>query len=1792
MAGHLKQALAVLAVAILAATAPDPAAAERTLKELPGTDLPGGDYEVLRDVPRAECDAACLADPRCDALTYNARVEWCFLKSRAGEPAPYPDAGSAIVVETAPADALPLPDLAFLPDAVAREADTLDALVSGIARMQTTSRLIDAAAARELSRSNVAPAWFALAENLLDESWRAEVDRREAVRLAGGAAMLGLRVSTTAQQQARALALVSRAMERQALYRPAIEASAASLTFALDAAEQQRLERLRRTHGFRVLDYALDDKIRTPRLCVQFSEPLDGEPKDLERFVSLGGATQPTLSVEDRQLCVEGLAHGERQLVTIRAGLPSTTGERLATPAEIRIFVRDRAIAVRFDSNRYVLPSASAGVPVITVNSREVELALYRVNDRNLVEVVSRGDFKRQVYEYELDDIASRRGALVWSGSMQVEGERNTEARTLFPVRDVIAASEPGVYVLTARAREQADRSDALATQWFVISDIGLATYLNGGAVDAFVRSLRSAEPSEGVALTLLGQNNEILATGVTDPDGYARLVSTEPLDGGFAPAVLTAQDGEDYAFVTLQEAAFELTDRGVAGRTAPGPVDAFLATERGVYRAGETVNVTALVRDDNAAALSLPVTFRLTRPDGVLSRRITRRTEAAGGLVLALPLTTNAATGTWRLTAHIDPDGPPVGMTRFLVEDFVPQRVEVELSTAAEAAVAGEAITVAVEADFLYGAPAADLMLEGNVVLARAESLERFPGYRFGLDHEPFTPLRTVLADLPRTAADGTAELTVPIAEASEAIGAIEAQVVVSVREPGGRQVSDALTLPVRTGAPLIGVRPGFEDRAREGSTAAFEVIALGPDRARIAMPGAEWSLTRIRRAYQWYRRDGRWFYEGTERLERVAEGTVDIAADRPARIAAPLDWGRYRLEVADPRDGRAATAVTFSAGWVATAERADTPDMLELSLDRERYRPGDTASVRIEPRYAGTALVTVLTDRVRWHQMVSVPREGTEVAIPVSAEWSPGAYVAVSLVRPAGSGTDTPLPRRAVGIAWMEVDTEAHRLAVAIDAPELAAPGGPFQVPIRVDGLAPGETAFLTVAAVDVGILNVTGYTPPDVDGHYLGQRRLAVELRDLYGDLIDGAGAERGRVRSGGDAAATGTEALPPNETPVSLFSGLIESDGDGRATATFRAPPFNGTVRIMAIAWSKTKVGDASADTILRDPVVLSGTLPRFLAPGDSTRMRFDLHNVSHAPGDYRLSVSAAGPVALDGGLRELFLARDERATVELPLAATGPGEATFTARLTGPNGLLVERDYTLAVRPAAAEVAERRIVALEPGDSTTLTGALLDGFAEDSAVSLSVGMGPLDVAGLLRMLDRFPFGCAEQTVSRALPLVYANTLARSAGLAVDATLPERIDQAIARVLSFQSSSGGFGLWSPGNDMWLTAYVMDFLGRAREAGHEVPEEAFEAGLDRLQSTLSYLGDLEDGRGGEIAYAAYVLARHGRASIGDLRYFAEERWDDFDTAIARAQLAASLALVGDQALADRLFEQLAPQEFDPRPARSDYGTLVRDAAASVTLAAESRAAPDTVAGLLAQLRALASQRRTRDYSTQEASWLVLSANAAGGRGTPVAIDGRSRTAPFTEALTAEALADGVVLRNEGAEVLAVASTVRGTPLAPQPPVASGLIIQRDYFALDGAPISPERVRQNNRLIVRVTVGKTVRAPMRLLLVDLLPAGFEIENPRLLEGVDTSAVPGVALGPRPVYTEFRDDRFAAAWSLGAGRIHERRSVAYVVRAVSPGTFVLPAAEVSDMYQPQHVARTAAGSIAVLPTR
>ena len=1647
--------------------------------------------------------------------------------------------------------------------------------------------------------------WLRLARTIMQIRPSSDDERKLLLERASSAAYIAYLRAPSRSEEADSLALLGNVLSQRTSWRPALDAMRLSLELHEAADLRGQYERLREQYGFRVLDYSIDADTASPRACFQFSEDLPARV-DFSPFVALAGADKPALSAAEKQLCVEGLKHGETYTVTLRTGLPSTVHETLSQSKDFSIYVRDRKPLARFASNAYVLPrSGQRGIPIVSVNSRAIAVEILRIDDRNLVGTLGgsgeydRGDFKHSLNRYEIEQLRQSRGVSVWKGELAVESPPlNTDVTTAFPVDSALGDLKPGVYVIVAQPKELKDTDNdygSQATQWFVVSDLGLTAFSGNDGIHAYVHSLATADAKSGIELRLISRSNEVLATRRTDGNGHAQFeAALASGEGGAAPALLTAADAQgDYAFLSLTGSAFDLSDRGLSGRAASAGLDAFVYAERGVYRTGETVYLTALLRDvQGTAALGVPLTLVAERPDGVEYRRTVVPDQGLGGHSLVLPVIGSAPTGTWHVRAFTDPKRPAVGETTFLVEDYVPDRIEFDLTSPTGRVSPKAPATVDVAGRFLYGAPAAGLDLEGDVTVAVAKERAGFPGYEFGLADEEVSAARQPLEDLPATDGAGKAKFNVSLDKLPASTHPLEAKIAVRMAEAGGRAVERTITLPVSPSGAMIGVKPQFSGRSlSDGATAAFDVIVVMPDGTAAARRGLHYELQRVDTHYQFYKRDGRWNYEPVKTTTRVADGTADAAADKPARISLPVTFGRYRLEVSTGEPDGPVTSLAFDAGFYVEAN-ADTPDMLEVALDQNEYRAGDTMTVAVTARSAGRLTLNVIGDRLLASNSVEVKPGAVQVKMPVGRDWGSGAYVVATLRRPLDAPAQR-MPGRSIGVRWFSIDHAAKTLTLDLKAPPLLRPNSTLRVPIKV-GLPAGAEARVAVAAVDVGILNLTNYKPPSPDDYYLGQRTLSADIRDLYGDLIDGMQGARGQIRSGGDAGAEALQGNPPTGPPVALYSGLLKVGADGTAEASFEVPAFAGTVRVMAVAWSKDKIGNASADVVVRDPVVLSATLPRFLLPGDRSSLHFDLDNVEGAPGDYTIAVNGTGALSASA-TEKLALRAKQRMAVTIPITASAAGAGTVEVKVTGPAAFALDRSFALTVRTPAQILARRTVKPIAKGESVTLSSDLFaDLVPGTGSVSVSVGsLTALDAASLLAALDRYPFRCSEQTTSRALPLLYLSDLAKETHVALQPDADQRIRDAIDMLLTRQDSTGAFGLWGVGggDDVWLDSYVTDFLTRARERKFAVPETAFRLALDRLLNVVGATTDPSKNDGSDLAYALYVLARNGAAPIGDLRYLADAKLDALKTPIAKAQVAAALALAGDRTRAERVFAAaltaLGPQPLPDLASRLDFGSGLRDAAALVTLAAEGGASRATVQA--AEQRVEAARATLRPTSTQEDAWLLLAASAMAKDAGNVSLNvgGEAMQRPLFRTIRAGDLKEPLRIANAGEDEVKAVVTVTGAPLTPEPAAEKGFKIERLTYTLDGDPVDAKTVKQNTRLAVVLRITEAQPQFGRLVVADYLPAGFEIDNPRLVSSGDTGTLSWITNAVEPVDSQFRDDRFTAAF------LRKRDdpavfTVAYVVRAVAPGKYVRPQASVEDMYWPDRFGRTASESVEV----
>lgn len=1779
-------------------------------------DFYGQDLKTLFDTTLRTCENACLATASCNAYTFNSNKNVCFLKGGISEQVEFTGAFSAEIIPTDPAflanaqtnkAALSFLRPQYLTEAHKLALDmphdfvvggwTLDRLTNGTRNGTGEGNFLAAMkfAGGVVVHTDETADWLEFARLSLALRTSNTRDQRMYRDRALYAAINGFLRTQDAAQQAHALRLMSDALLALQRGRETIPALRLSMDLAPHRHTEAALDNAIAKFGFRVSDHTITANSAVPRICAQFNEPLVQAGIDYTQFVQVD-ATGLAVEASGNSLCLTGVTHGTRYAITLRAGLPAASGEALVKPITLSMYVRDRDPSVFFPGRAYVLPNTpDAGLPIVAVNVTEIDLTLSRISDRNMVRAFQDQYFGRSLSPWQEASFSQDLSDVIWTGTGTIETQLNVDVTTRLPIGTAIADQPPGIYILKASI-PGADPYDTPATsQWFVVSDLGLATMLGADGLHVFTRSLASAEPIGGAEIQLISRSNMVLGETTSDANGYAQFPAalTAGLDGAAPALVVVRSTGDNMAFLSLKEPEFDLSDRGVEGRPPAPPIDFFATTDRGAYRAGEVIHVTSMARNQLAEGIeNLPITAILMRPDGVeYSRHLsdgTGTSEGAGGHVFDLPLGGNVPRGTWRLDFHADLNAPALISRTFLVEDFLPERIDFELGLSGTALRISDVPDLTVNARYLFGAPGADLPIEGSILLRPANIVEGWPGYRFG-DYR--NRVEREWGSFPsgvRTNAAGNAVLPIVFPEINAPGVPLEATITLRVSEGSGRPVERSLSKLLIPDGALLGVKPMFEDDLPEGGDARFQLVGLDGNLAPASM-NVHWSINRIRTRYQWYSLRGRWNWDPVVTRTSIASGDAALG-DLPHEITASIDWGHYELVVESiGADAGLTTAVDFYAGWYATADASVTPDMLELSLDAESYHPGDIATLRLVPRVAGKVLVAVMSNHLIDMIPVDVVAGENIIEIPVTDEWGSGAYVTATLIQPMDDA-EGHNPTRALGLTHASVDPGMHQLTASIEVADEVNPRGVMPVALKVEGAVPGEQVYATIAAVDLGILNLTSFASPDPSGHYFGQRRLGMGLRDIYGRLIDGRSGAMGSIRSGGDAgAAMRMQAPPPTEDLVAQFSGLLTVGEDGYVRTSFQMPEFNGTVRLMAVVWSKTGVGEAERDVLVRDPVVMTASLPRFLAPGDSARMLLELVHATGPAGEIQLAINGVGVnVDTSATPERLMLAEQGIVRLSVPIRSDLAGIHQIRLVLTTPTGQRLTKTVTLPVEANDPEVTRMMRFDLAAGDSFRLDeNVFADLVPGTGHATLTAGiLARMNAPGLLDRLDRYPYGCTEQLTSRALPLLYFGSVAEAMGLSDRQDIPTRIANAIDRILSNQSAAGSFGLWRPGSgDLWLDAYVSDFLSRARAQGYAIPDIAFRATMDNLRNRVNYAPDFDSG-GSDVAYALYVLAREGAAAMGDLRYYVDQKGAAFATPLAMAQMGAALAAYGDPRRADQMFgramEKLAQQSQIVQPWRSDYGTRLRDAAAVLTLAVEAGSDAIDRAFLI---RSIA---QSKPYlSTQEAMWSLLATNALIDESSdvPLLINGLSQTGPLVQVLDSQTQIGVIDIQNAGETTTQLTLATFGVPLVPEPAGGEGYAIERHYFTMEGDPVEVAKVAQGTRLVTVLTIQPVGKSAGRLMINDPLPAGFEIDNPHLLAAGDIRSLDWLELNTSPEHTEFRQERFLAAVDWHTDKAFR---LAYIVRAITPGDYNHPAASVEDMYKPTNRAHTDTGRVRI----
>lgn len=1510
------------------------------------------------------------------------------------------------------------------------------------------------------------------------------------------------------------------------------------------------------------------------RVQIEFSAPVDAAA--LRERLRIEPQIEVAVSARGRTATVSGaLSPGREYRLRIAKGLKAADGALLEADHETPVRMPDLPPSVDFSASGMFLPRQGSGLlGVEHVNADSAELTVSRVFLNNLGPLFQ--DYGYSIFDGggARDTVPYHLGNEILRETMALTSPPNAVQERTLSLSELIPDKRPGLYKLGLSL--PGDYRGA--TRWVLRTDIGLVAKQEGAGFVVWAASVTNLRPLEGVEVRLVSTRNQVLGQARTDAAGLARIPSTGDDEAGY-PAMILAASGEDFSFIFLERFRVDTTGLDVSGASiGAAGLQAYVYGKRDIYRPGETIDGAVLVRDGRIGVTpDRPLTMEQRDPEGRLLRTLNLAPDR-GMASFSLDVPDWSLTGRYLL--QIMSAGQAIGSWTYQVEEFIPDRIGVEIATNSTTAVPGQGLPFEVASRYLFGPPASNLTVNAKARLVAAGFAPKgYEAYAFGDPGRTFEPL-SILAAETRLDGQGRAAFTVDIPTDLAPPLALEAELTGRVREQGGRGVTARRRVPVH----VYGLYPGLKRPAsmelEPRKTAVFEFVTVTPDGARARHPELVATLFQDRWQTVMRRTEEGFAYESVRNPIEVSTQRVAAGDGAGAFSVVPPDYGSYRVRLADPQGGAAAEIEFYCGGWGYSPWAVKNPARLELIPDKEGYRAGETASVQIRAPFPGKALVTVEGHGVEHLEIVELTGNTGQLRIPVREDWQPNVHLTATLVRRAGDilpGT----PGRAFGAIPLFVDSLSNRMDVRVDAPAETRPETDLRITVRAE---PG--ARVTVAAVDEGIMQLAGGRNPDPFGHFYAKRALDVASFDNFALLFPHLALHR-PLAGGGDALA-GASSFMRTEgirrvRPVTFWSGVLTAGADGSVTHSLRLPDFQGALRIVAVGNRDRSFGTGTAMTRVRGPLVLTPTLPRFLSPGDTVEIPLTVRNDTPTAGEFRVTATVSGPAGLGEMPAPLSLDPGREGTVYVPLrcgADEGKVSLVFTAAGNGETATAREELDQRSPLPAERLLEN---AALEKPDGQVAGPApdrLIPGTVRRT-VRLSTS--PLTrFAGQLENLLGYPYGCAEQTVSKAFPLLHFPALANdlAPGRFTAAGPAGLVQTAIRRLQAMQTPSGGYGFW-PGDtepNPWVSAYVCHFLLEARQAGHTVPGDMLDGGLGYLGTLAAPEPGSTAERVEQAAYALYVLALGQRPDLGSQDYL-RATFGSTLRGVTRTLLAGAYLSSGNQGPGFELLHVAPTFDDARRESGANLGSGLRDRAltALVLLAAlpDDPRLPELMNRLGQDLGANVW------YSTQEAS---LGFMALGKY-----LSGRDDARPFAGTLTWSggardfdetrllvvrdiATAGAMELRKSPADrVVYVSVLTSGTPhRETHAPRSEGLEVEQTFLDEGGRPLDLAAVRQGQLVVMKTRVRSTTGRVDNVVVQSLLPAGLEVENPRLAttERLDWMTEEKTLDG----HQDLRDDRILVFTDLRDGDWHVRHAV---LRAVTPGTFACPPVQAEAMYVP-----------------
>ncbi|HLY68295.1 MAG TPA: MG2 domain-containing protein [Puia sp.] len=1529
---------------------------------------------------------------------------------------------------------------------------------------------------------------------------------------------------------------------------------------------------------------------------------------DISSYITVAPKLKFTVETQDNGFVIHSdhFDVEKSYTLTIAKGLRGRIGGVLKESYDGNIAFGQLEPSISFANKKgvYLSQKGEKNIEVKITNVQKVKVIVSKIYENNLLIA--------QRYGYEPHEIST--------DNLEYEDENNNDATA----GDVIYQSEidtrslpkywnsriyhfkiedklpdiKGIYHIAIRSTKDYWVRDS---RFISLSDIGLIAKQGKEKIIVFANSIQNAKAIDGVNVIAYGANNQILGMGSTNADGVAEIAYARKEFAGFSPAMIIAKTASDFNYLPFNTTKVNISRFEVGGKHINSTgLDAFVYEERDIYRPGEKINFSVVVRDKLwKSPGEIPVKLKFLLPNGKELRSFRKNLNEQGSMEENIDIATSAITGSYSLEVYTSND-ILLATQPFKIEEFVPDRIKVTAKLNKPFLEPTDKSLLMINAVNFFGPPAVDRNYECEIqIKQKAFYSKKYNNYDFSLANQ--NSFYDKINREGKTNKNGDATEEFEVKDIYRNIGVLQANFYTTVFDETGRPVSKNISADIFTQKTFFGIADDGYWYYPLNQNVYFGLIAL--DRDEKLLNGQSAKVEVIKHEYRTVlSKSGDYFrYESQMEDRLIASNNIIVNGEATKYFFVPRSPGEYELRVYVTGSNSYASKSFYSYGsWGGenASFEVNNEGQIDIQVDKSSYYSGENVKALFKAPFNGRMLVTMETDQVVSYQYVNVDKRSASVELPLTNEDLPNVFITATLIK-AHDISDIPLTV-AHGFKNIKVEEKRRKIPVEIIALQKVRSKTHQKVKVKAE-----PNSMITLAAVDNGVLQVSDFESPDPYGYFYAKRALEVDAYDIYPLLFPEI---KSIVSStGGDKESDMKKRVNPMPAKrfriMSYWSGIKRANADGEVEFEFDIPQFSGEIRLMAVSYNNANFGSKEQRMVVADPLVLSTALPRFLSPKDTVTVPVTVTNTTSRPTTANALLKVRGALQIIGSAQQsVDLSPNSENRLTFRVAAKPViGAGRLIVEINGMNEKFAD-ETEISVRPSASLQRNTGNGSINGGNVQSINLSAGDFIASSISSELVVSKSPvIELTKYLAYLVQYPYGCTEQTVSTAFPQLYYGDMADMLHLngSEKATANFNIQEAIRKIKMRQLYNGGVTLWD-GEDIenwWATVYAAHFLIEAQKAGFDVDKSLMETILSYIngrlkkRETITYYYNRSQNKKivpKEVIYGLYVLALANKSNISAMNYYKSN--PQLLSLDCKYLLSAAYALSGDKnSFREFLPTQFAGEESVAQTGGSFYSDI-RDESLALNVLIDSD--PDNPQIGIMSKHVSAKLKQRYWYSTQELAFSFLAL-------------GKINRAAAKSNITAEIKANGKIIGStNGPDLRLTSLQLKGTDIdisthgngklyyfwETEGISGSGaykeednyLKVRKHFFDRNGRLISGNTFKQNDLIIVQITLEKSYRNDVdNIVITDMLPAGFEIENPR------TKEIPGmdwIKNESSPTATDVRDDRI----NLFVNAYDDKQTYYYAVRAVSPGIYTMGPVSADAMYNGEYHSYNGGGTIKV----